>query len=160
MGGSGLSFPCTLEVRYISSPKRSRWHTQLSLSCLSAAPVNFTCELHLFFACFWLCGAFPAASVFLQLHQKQGLQWSCSSQALEHRLPGGGARASVLQGKWDLPRPGTDPMSPDTERILYHGATREAQHLLSLTLTSEHTFILRRQDLGNKLTVRLSHSPS
>ena len=33
---------------------------------------------------------------------------SCSSQALEHRLNSCGTWAWVLQGMWDLPRPGTE----------------------------------------------------
>ena len=36
---------------------------------------------------------------------------SCSFQALEHKLNLGGARAQLLQGMWDLPRSGIEPMS-------------------------------------------------
>ena len=37
---------------------------------------------------------------------------SCGSWALEHRLSSCGARAQQLCGMWDLPRSGTEPMSP------------------------------------------------
>ena len=36
---------------------------------------------------------------------------SCSFQALEHGLSNYGARAQLLLGKWDPPRPGMEPMS-------------------------------------------------
>ena len=37
---------------------------------------------------------------------------SCSSQALEHKLNTCGSWADLLLGMWDLPRPGTEPVSP------------------------------------------------
>ena len=37
---------------------------------------------------------------------------SCSSWALQLRLSSCGARALVLHGMWDLPRPGLEPESP------------------------------------------------
>ena len=37
---------------------------------------------------------------------------SCGSRALERRLSSCGARALLLRGMWDLPRPGLEPMSP------------------------------------------------
>ena len=37
---------------------------------------------------------------------------SCGSRALEHRLSSCGAWASLLNGMWDLPRPGLEPVSP------------------------------------------------
>ena len=37
---------------------------------------------------------------------------SCGSQALECRLSSCGARAYLLRGMWDLPRPGLEPVSP------------------------------------------------
>ena len=37
---------------------------------------------------------------------------SCGSQALEHRLSSCGARAELLHGMRDLPRPGIEPVSP------------------------------------------------
>ena len=37
---------------------------------------------------------------------------SCGSQALEHRLSSCGARAWLLHGMWDLPRPGLEPCPP------------------------------------------------
>ena len=37
---------------------------------------------------------------------------SCSSQAPGHRLSGCGVRAQLLCSMWDLPRPGTEPVSP------------------------------------------------
>ena len=37
---------------------------------------------------------------------------SCGSWALEHRLSSCGARAQLLHGMWDPPRPGLEPMSP------------------------------------------------
>ena len=37
---------------------------------------------------------------------------SCSSQALEHRLSGCGSWALLLRGMSNLPRSGTEPMSP------------------------------------------------
>ena len=36
---------------------------------------------------------------------------SCGSQAVEHRLSCG-TRAQLLHSKWDLPRPGLEPVSP------------------------------------------------
>ena len=43
--------------------------------------------------------------------QAHGLS-SCGSQALECRLSSCGARAQLLCGMWDLPRPGLEPVSP------------------------------------------------
>ena len=43
--------------------------------------------------------------------QARGLS-SCGSQALELRLSSCGARAQLLCGMWDLPRPGLEPMCP------------------------------------------------
>ena len=37
---------------------------------------------------------------------------SCGTRALEHRLSSCGARAQLLRGMWDLPRPGIEPVSP------------------------------------------------
>ena len=37
---------------------------------------------------------------------------SCGSWALEHRLRSCGARAYLLCGMWDPPRPGLEPVSP------------------------------------------------
>ena len=37
---------------------------------------------------------------------------SCGSRALELRLSSFGARAQLLRGMWDLPRPGLEPVSP------------------------------------------------
>ena len=37
---------------------------------------------------------------------------SCGSRALERRLSSSGARALLLHGMWDLPRPGLKPVSP------------------------------------------------
>ena len=37
---------------------------------------------------------------------------SCGLQALERRLSSCGARAQLLRGMWDLPRPGLEPTSP------------------------------------------------
>ena len=37
---------------------------------------------------------------------------SCGSWALERRLSTCGARAQLLRGMWDLPRPGLEPVSP------------------------------------------------
>ena len=37
---------------------------------------------------------------------------SCGSRALERRLSSCGARALLLRGRWDLPRPGLEPVSP------------------------------------------------
>ena len=37
---------------------------------------------------------------------------SCGLKALERRLSSCGARAQLLRGMWDLPRPGLEPMSP------------------------------------------------
>ena len=38
---------------------------------------------------------------------------SCGSWALEHRLSSCGAWASLLRSMWDLPGPGTEPVSPE-----------------------------------------------
>ena len=43
--------------------------------------------------------------------QAHGLS-SCGSRALERRLSSCGARAQLLRGMWDLPRPGLEPVSP------------------------------------------------
>ena len=85
----------------------------------------------------WLCWVFVATQFFSSCG-KQGLLSSCgawafycsgisccrtqtlehegficfSSQALERRLRSCGARASLLCGMWDLPRPGIKPVSP------------------------------------------------
>ena len=37
---------------------------------------------------------------------------SCGSWALEYSLSSCGTQAQLLHGLWDLPRPGTEPMSP------------------------------------------------
>ena len=37
---------------------------------------------------------------------------SCGTRALERRLSSCGARAWLLRGMWDLPRPGLEPVSP------------------------------------------------
>ena len=37
---------------------------------------------------------------------------SCSSRALEHRLNSCGVRALLFHSMWDLPEPGTEPISP------------------------------------------------
>ena len=37
---------------------------------------------------------------------------SCGSQALERRLSSCGARAQLLHGMWDLPRPELEPVCP------------------------------------------------
>ena len=37
---------------------------------------------------------------------------SCGSRALERRLSSCGARAQLLRGMWNLPRPGIEPVSP------------------------------------------------
>ena len=37
---------------------------------------------------------------------------SCGVWALEHRLSSCGAQASLHRGRWDLPGPGLEPMSP------------------------------------------------
>ena len=55
---------------------------------------------------------------------------SWGSQALELRLSSCGALALTSLGMWDLPRPGTQPVSPTRvlcigRQILYHWATRE-----------------------------------
>ena len=43
--------------------------------------------------------------------QARGLS-SCGLQALERRLSSCGARAQLLRGMWDLPRPGIEPVCP------------------------------------------------
>ena len=52
----------------------------------------------------WALGARASAVV------ARGLS-SCGSWAPEYRLRSCGARASLLRGMWDLPRPGLEPMS-------------------------------------------------
>ena len=60
--------------------------------------------------CGFSCGAWALgtqASVFVaQRHS------SCSTRALEHGLDSCGASALLLHSKWDLPRPGIEPMYP------------------------------------------------
>ena len=53
----------------------------------------------------WALGAWASVVVVRRLS-------SCGSGALECRLSGCGARASLLRGMWDLPRPGIKPVSP------------------------------------------------
>ena len=86
---------------------------------------------------FWLCWVFVAARGLFLVVESGGyslvqcvgfsLRWllllqstdsrragfsSCGSQALESRLSSCGARALLLHGMWDLPRPGLKPVSP------------------------------------------------
>ena len=68
-----------------------------------------------------MCGLLIAVVSFIMGHGLWGV-WtsvvvahgvsSCASRALEHRLNGCGARASLLCGMWDLPRAGIGPMFP------------------------------------------------
>ena len=55
----------------------------------------------------WSLGLGMRASVVLAC----GLS-SCGSWALEHWLCSCGAQHSLLHGKWDLPEPGIEPVSP------------------------------------------------
>ena len=88
--------------------------------------------LNLFIYLFWLCWVFLAAGGLSLVVASGGysslrcvgfsLRWllllrstgssSCGSRAVEHRLSSCGARAQLLRGMWDLPRPGLEPVSP------------------------------------------------
>ena len=60
---------------------------------------------------------------------------SCGTQALERRLSSCGARASLLRGMWDLPRPGLKPVSPVLAGGFFnHCATREVPYDVYLGL--------------------------
>ena len=58
---------------------------------------------------FSCCGA-RALGTWASVVVAHGLS-SCGSWALERRLRSCGARAQLLRGMWDLPRPGLEPMS-------------------------------------------------
>ena len=59
---------------------------------------------------FSCCGA-RALGAWASVVVAQGLS-SCGSRALERKPSSCGARASLLCGMWDLPRPGLEPVSP------------------------------------------------
>ena len=59
---------------------------------------------------FSCCGA-QALGTRASVVVARGLS-SCGSQALEHRVSSCGAWAQLLRGKWDLPRPGLEPIFP------------------------------------------------
>ena len=59
---------------------------------------------------FSCCGAW-ALGVWTSVVAALGLS-RCGSWALEHRFSSCGARAQLLRGMWDLPRPGIEPMCP------------------------------------------------
>ena len=87
------------------------------------------------FIYFWLCWVFVAVwALAVASRGYSSLQWAgfsllwllllwstgsrrtgfsrCGSWALERRLSSCGARALLLRGMWDLPRPGLEPVSP------------------------------------------------
>ena len=49
---------------------------------------------------------------------------SHSSQSLKHELHSCGARAQLLHGMWDLPRPGTESMAPDSLLLSHQGSPK------------------------------------
>ena len=57
------------------------------------------------------CGGFSCCGARASVVVVRGLS-SCGSWALERRLSSCGARALLLCGMWDLPRPGLKPASP------------------------------------------------
>ena len=59
---------------------------------------------------FSCCGA-RALGVRASVVVASGLN-SCGLRALERRLSSCGTRALLLRGRWDLPGPGIEPMSP------------------------------------------------
>ena len=59
---------------------------------------------------FSCCGAW-ALGMWASVVVAHGLS-SCGSRTLECRLSSCGARAQLLHGMWDLPRPGLKPVSP------------------------------------------------
>ena len=59
---------------------------------------------------FSCCGA-QALGAWASVVVACGLS-SCGSRALEHKLSSCGARAKLLHGMWDLPRPEIEPVSP------------------------------------------------
>ena len=59
---------------------------------------------------FSCCGA-RAPGMWASVVVARGLS-SCGLQALERRLSSCSARALLLRGKWDLPGPGLEPVSP------------------------------------------------
>ena len=76
------------------------WCTDFSLRCLLL--LRSTGSRHVGFSS---CDSWASVVV------ARGLS-SCGLRALERRLSSCGARASLLCGMWDLPRPGLEPVSP------------------------------------------------
>ena len=60
---------------------------------------------------YWLCWVFTAVLRLSLAVMSQGYS-CCSARILEHRLKSDATRAELLQGRWDLPRPGIEPMFP------------------------------------------------
>ena len=68
---------------------------------------------------------------------------SCGSQALEHRLYGCGALASLLLAMWDLPKSGNQPVSPALAGGFFTTEPPEKPHLmLSFKVMNELKFRL------------------
>ena len=89
------------------------------LFILFLAALGLHCRTQSFSSCgawashcggFSCCGAW-ALGTWASVVVAHGLS-SCGSRALECRLSSCGAWAQLLCGKWDLPRPGLEPMSP------------------------------------------------
>ena len=59
----------------------------------------------------FFCGGAQALGGWPPVVVARGLR-SCSSRALEHSVRSCGTQALWLWGRWDLPGPGIEPMSP------------------------------------------------
>ena len=58
----------------------------------------------------------------------------CGSRALKHRLSSCGARAQLLHGMWDLPRPRMEPVSPAVAGGFLTAAPRGKSHMCVLSV--------------------------
>ena len=68
-----------------------------------------------------VCGLLTAvASLLWSMGSRPVGFSSCSSEALEHRLNSCGTQASLPHSMWDLPRSGTEPMSPACTGSLFN----------------------------------------
>ena len=76
---------------------------------------------------------------------------SCGSQVLEHRLSNCGARAQLLHGMWDLPRPGIEPMSPALAGGFLTTVPPEKSHVINIF----NTFVTVQKLLWCHLSYRI-----
>ena len=112
-------------------------------ACIFIIVISSSCIFFInLFIYFWLCWVFVAACRLSLVVASRGypslqcvgfsLRWllllrsmgsrcksfsSCGLWAIECRLSSCGSRASLLRGMWDLPGPGSEPMSPELAGI-------------------------------------------